>query len=200
MPEIELKSRYVKLVFEVESPGRYFDMKKFKQHLHIDEAEVMLEHRSGGRKLTVTVPFNNVPHPEVITDAWNRHWEQDDREHEEKTNLQKMECDKFREGGFSTPGNEFYGLAPEEESLKELQKTIYKRLIWAEAEYVNGDYSQASCYYSDADDLLAIGAYAKQGDRTRAREAATGLDTCVREEIPDRLWTWLHYKANEPTL
>jgi hypothetical protein len=48
--------------------------------------------------------------------------------------------------------------------------------------------------------LLSIGGYAKSGDRARALDAAQGLDTCVRETIPEKLWDWLHYEVREPQL
>jgi hypothetical protein len=112
MPEITLKERRVQLVFTTERPGLYFDTDKFTRSLNIEGAKVRYEHYEHGseeRRLTVTVPFDSVPHPGQITDAWDQHWEQAFREQEHKSKQEKLECDNIRETGFSAAEEILYG-------------------------------------------------------------------------------------------
>jgi hypothetical protein len=73
-----------------------------------------------------------------------------------------------------------------------LVKVIKRTLNEVEKNIREGDFSMAACYASDADDLIEVMVLVAADDQKGAYRKASGMDTAVRDNIPESIWKWLH--------
>ena len=86
-----------------------------------------------------------------------------------------------------TPKAKEYGKKLQELSLKYVAKNV--KLFRASDESFNRDIGMI---FSDGADLYSMGGYMLHGDFDSAADVASGLDTVVREAVPNYIWTYLN--------
>ena len=86
-----------------------------------------------------------------------------------------------------TPKAKEYGKKLQELSLKYVAKNA--KLFKANEESYNRDMGMI---FSDGADLYSMGGYMAQGDFDTAADIASGLDTVVREAVPNYIWAYLN--------
>ena len=179
----------------------YFDTNKFKESLGF-ECSVRGQNQWGNEHECDVVILDTTDMGEreektkrqKIIEEWNKYWPQHFKEQEEYEKSQMEAVKKFDEDGFEN--KDLFDKVFDKEYLTDMlacAKDRYEdRLYWMDRGENGGpDYSMVSCYCADAKDLALILRNLVDEDFDAARKNSRGLDTCVRESIPDSVWDFL---------